>query len=69
MNDFWLFFGSIFAVTLIAAVWCVMKELFTRWLNNDWCRHNWDMWSGVDKESSYQYRFCRKCNRGERRIP
>jgi hypothetical protein len=69
MNDFWLFLGSLVAVTLIAAVWCVMKELFTRWLNNDWCRHNWDMWSGVDKESNYQYRFCRKCNRGERRIP
>lgn len=26
MNDFWLFFGSLVAVTLIAAVWCVMKE-------------------------------------------
>jgi hypothetical protein len=69
MNDVWLFFGTLFAVTLLAAVWCVMKELFTRWLNNDWCKHGWDMWSGIDNETQMQYRFCKKCNKGERRIP
>ena len=68
MNDF-LFFVGVFVLTAgIAAVWVMGKVVFERWLNNDWCRHQWDMWSGVDKETQSQYRFCRKCNKGERRV-
>jgi hypothetical protein len=68
MNEFW-FLVAVFVLTAgIAAVWVMGKVVFERWLNNDWCRHQWDMWSGVDKETQSQYRFCRKCNKGERRV-
>lgn len=68
MNEFW-FLVAVFVLTAgIAAVWVMGKVVFERWLNNDWCRHDWGMWSGVDKETQSQYRFCRKCNKGERRV-
>jgi len=67
MNEF-LFIGFLFCCSLVfALVWCGVSELFKRWLNNDWCRHDWDMWTGVD--GLYQYRFCKKCNKAERRAP
>ena len=69
MNEFLLWAGFIITAFLCAGTWCAVRELFNRWVNNDWCRHDWDMWSGVDKESSYQYRFCKHCNKGERRLP
>ena len=69
MNEFFVWLGVCASIIFFTGVWCTAKVIFERWLNNDWCRHNWDMWSGVDKETSYQYRFCKKCNKGERRIP
>jgi hypothetical protein len=69
MNDIVYFVVPIVVIAICAGVWNLVRELFVRWANNDWCRHDWDMWSGIDKESGYQYRFCRKCNKGERRIP
>ena len=67
MNDFWFFTGALVLTAAIAGVWCIAKALFERWLNNDWCKHEWDMWSGIDKETMTQYRFCKKCNRSERK--
>jgi hypothetical protein len=71
MNDVWLFFGTLFAVTLLAAIWCVMKELFTRWLNNDWCKHDWGKWKdgldATDQSLVSQGRWCAKCNKMEKR--
>lgn len=70
MNDFLFFFGTLLAVTTLAAVLCVMKELFTRWLKNDWCRHDWGTWENVDYEHRIcQHRFCKKCNMMEKRTP
>jgi hypothetical protein len=69
MNDLVYFVVPIVTIAICAGVWNLVRELFTRWANNDWCKHDWDMWSGVDKESSYQYRFCKHCNKAERRIP
>ena len=71
MNDFWFFIGSLTFVSLLAAFWCVMKELFTRWLNNDWCKHDWGGWEAVSALGVGTYgqtRFCKKCNKAERRI-
>ena len=73
MNEFW-FLVAVFAVTaVIAGVWCIAKTLFERWLNNDWCRHDWGMWESVvavveGSSICSQHRFCRKCNKAERRI-
>ena len=67
MNDFLFFFGSLFTVAFLAGVWCGVKELFTRWLNNDWCHHDWGMWE-TRAENTIQIRFCKKCNRMEKRI-
>ncbi len=67
MNEFWFLVGVFVLTAGIAAVWVMGKVVFERWLNNDWCRHDWDMWSGVDKETMMQYRFCKKCNRSERK--
>ena len=71
MNEFW-FLVAVFAVTaVIAGVWCIAKALFERWLNNDWCRHEWDMWEAVQHPgvgTHTQLRFCKKCNKAERRI-
>ena len=69
MNEFWFLVGVFGFTVVMAGGWCITKTLFFRWLNNDWCRHEWDMWSGVDKETMMQYRFCRKCNKAERRTP
>ena len=69
MRDFWLWLAVCGSLIVFAGVWCISKALFERWLNNDWCRHDWDMWSGVDKETQSQHRFCRKCNKGEKRYP
>ena len=67
MNEFW-FIVAVFAVTaVIAGVWCIAKALFERWLNNDWCRHDWGQWEALDK--GVQYRFCKKCNKAEKRYP
>lgn len=68
MNEFLLWLAVCGSLIVFSGVWCISKALFERWLNNDWCRHEWDMWSGVDKETQSQYRFCRKCNKGERRV-
>lgn len=66
MNDFWFFVGALAFVSVLAAFWCAMKELFTRWLKNDWCRHNWGMW---ETREETQIRFCKKCNMMEKRVP
>ena len=68
MNDLVYFVVPIVTIGICAGVWNLVRELFTRWVNNDWCKHDWGPWSGVDKEAPVQYRFCRKCNKGERRI-
>jgi hypothetical protein len=67
MNEFW-FIVAVFAITaVIAGVWCIAKALFERWLNNDWCKHDWGKWEALDKGT--QYRFCKKCNKAEKRYP
>lgn len=73
MNDFMFFVGGIATVAICAGVWNLVRELFNRWVNNDWCKHQWGMWeevSSVTEGSSIyrQYRFCKKCNKAERRI-
>ena len=67
MNDFWFFTGALVLTAAIAGVWCICADLFKRCLNNDWCRHEWGQWSGIEKETQMQYRFCKKCNRSERK--
>lgn len=62
--------ATVAVVTFVCmATWFGGKELLTRWFNNDWCRHDWDMWSAVPKDHGCQYRFCRKCNKAEKRTP
>jgi hypothetical protein len=73
MNDFWFFTGALVLTAAIAGVWCICAELFKRGLNNDWCRHDWGMWESVvavveGSSICSQHRFCRKCNKAERRI-
>jgi hypothetical protein len=68
MNDLVYFVVPIVTIAICAGVWNLVRELFNRWANNDWCKHGWDMWSGIDKETNYQYRFCKKCNKAERRM-
>ena len=48
--DFWFYVFAFGLTAAIAGVWCIAKALFERWLNNDWCRHEWDMWSGVARK-------------------
>jgi len=67
MNEFLVFAGLVVTVALCAGAWCVIKELFRRWMDNDWCKHNWDMWGPVD--AGVQTRFCRKCNKAEKSVP
>jgi hypothetical protein len=68
MNEFW-FVASTFGFTVaVCAVWVMGKVIFERWLNNDWCRHNWGMWE-TKEENKTQMRFCKKCNMMERRVP
>jgi len=47
----------------------LVKEFFTRWINDDWCRHDWPMWGPAKFEWSegYQLRACKKCNQIQRR--
>jgi hypothetical protein len=73
MSEFWFFIGSLVLTSSIAGVWCICAELFKRWLNNDWCRHDWGMWQSATSiaEGSFMYkqhRFCKKCNKAEKRI-
>ncbi len=71
MNDFWFFVFAFGLTAAIAGVWCIAKALFERWLNNDWCRHDWGMWEAVQHPgvgTHTQLRFCKKCNKAERRI-
>lgn len=67
MNDFLFFVGAIATVAICAGVWNLVRELFTRWINNDWCKHNWGMWE-TKEENKAQIRFCKKCNKMERRL-
>jgi hypothetical protein len=71
MMDFWFYVFAFGLTAAIAGVWCICAELFKRWLNNDWCRHQWDMWEAVQHPgvgTHVQLRFCKKCNKAERRI-
>jgi hypothetical protein len=72
MSEFWFFIGSLVLTASIAGVWCICAELFKRWLNNDWCRHDWGMWDAVMVEQGtiiyQQTRLCKKCNKAEKRI-
>lgn len=70
MNEFGLMAAFVITAFLCAGTWCVVKELFNRWANNDWCKHDWGPWGAVH-ESTYntQLRFCRKCNRAEKSVP
>jgi len=68
MNEF-LFLVSVAGVTFVCmATWVMGKILFERWLNNDWCRHNWGAWE-TKEENKAQIRFCKKCNMMDRRVP
>jgi len=68
MNEFGLMAGFVITAFLCAGTWCVVKELYNRWANNDWCHHNWGMWE-TKEENKAQIRFCKKCNMMERRHP
>lgn len=64
MNEFLFFVGLVVTTFLCAGTWCLIREVWVRWLNNDWCRHDWGMWEAVSE--GRQYRFCKKCNKAER---
>jgi hypothetical protein len=72
MMDFWFYVFAFGLTAAIAGVWCICAELFKRWLNNDWCRHDWGMWDAIMVEQNTiiyrQNRFCKKCNKAEKRI-
>ena len=71
MNDLVYFVVPIVVIAVCAGVWNLVRELFIRWVNNDWCHHNWDMWGAVGNPgvgTHTQLRFCKKCNKAERRI-
>lgn len=68
MNEF-LFLAGVAGVTFVCmATWFGGKELLTRWFNNDWCHHEWGMWE-TKEGNSLQMRFCKKCNKMEKRVP
>jgi len=69
LKEIWFVVILLLLVTGCTLIWCGVREVAIRWLNNDWCRHEWDMWSSVDKENPHQFRFCKKCNKYERRTP
>lgn len=68
MNDFWFFTGALVLTAAIAGVWCGVRELFNRWANNDWCRHDWGKWEDAEGVNA-QRRYCTKCNKQEQRVP
>jgi len=71
MNDIVFFIVPIVTFLICAGIWCGVRELFNRWVNNDWCKHEWDMWEAVQHPgvgTHTQLRFCKKCNKAERRI-
>lgn len=67
MNEYLFMVALVITMFLCAATWCIVKELFTRWVNNDWCHHDWGMWE-TKEENRSQIRFCKKCNKMERRL-
>lgn len=67
MNEFLFFLTLCVSVLVCVLIWCGAKELFTRWLRNDWCKHDWGMWGAVG-ENNAQLRFCKKCNKAERQL-
>ena len=70
MNEF-LFIAGVAGITFVCmAVWVGGKEILTRWINNDWCRHDWSKWEDIPYEKCInQHRHCAKCNRMEKRTP
>ena len=71
MNDLVFFVVPIITIAICAGVWNLVRELFTRWVNNDWCKHDWGKWKdGVDAKDQAlisQGRWCTKCNKMEKR--
>jgi hypothetical protein len=67
MNEFLFMAAFVITAFLCAGTWCAVRELFNRWVNNDWCKHDWGMWEALDK--GIQHRFCKKCNKAEKRYP
>jgi hypothetical protein len=70
MNDIVFFIVPIVTFLICAGIWCGVRELFNRWVNNDWCKHDWGMWEAVQHPGVGTYtqlRFCKKCNKAERR--
>ena len=73
MNDILFVVVPIVTIAVCAGVWNLIRELFTRWVNNDWCKHDWGMWESVvaiveGSSICSQHRFCKKCNKAERRL-
>lgn len=71
MNEFLLWLATCISIIVFVGLWCISKALFERWLNNDWCKHDWGMWEAVQHPgvgTHTQLRFCKKCNKAERRI-
>ncbi len=71
MSDIVFFIVPIVTFLICAGIWCGVRELFNRWVNNDWCKHEWGMWEAVQHPgvgTYVQLRFCKKCNKAERRI-
>jgi hypothetical protein len=72
MNDILFVVVPIVTIAVCAGVWNLVRELFTRWANNDWCKHDWGVWESVERLPDTilyrQIRFCKKCNKAERRL-
>ena len=71
MNEFLFVIGTFGFTVAVCAVWVMGKVIFERWLNNDWCRHQWGAWEAIQHPgvgTYVQHRFCKKCNRAERRV-
>ena len=71
MNDLVYFVVPIVTIGICAGVWNLVRELFIRWVNNDWCKHDWGSWGAIEHPgvgTHVQLRFCKKCNKAERRV-
>ena len=71
MSDIVFFIAPVVTFLICAGIWCGVRELFNRWVNNDWCKHGWGQWEAVQHPgvgTYVQLRFCKKCNKAERRI-
>lgn len=68
MNEFIFTVALLSCGVAVAALWVLTSEFIRRWINNDWCRHEWGKW--IDQTDKWaQVRWCAKCNKKESREP